>query len=149
MKKKLLVVFSVIIVLICAVLAVLQTKTNWNTDVENYGPLNMNFDEDFTSNDFSFWYEITSPKDFVVLNNISIIQGEAKITIYFNEEVIFEENFEEGEHVIETDEISGVTGDVTVDVKLSDDVKGTYSIKINTRQKRLYKLKQRIKEYFF
>lgn len=144
----------ILILIICSVVclsgfALLNRKTDWRTEMESYGSLNiMEMDEKLDSNEFYSFYNIDSKKDVIVSNNILISKGTVEFVIFMNGTLLYEKKFDVGEYTIDTEEISDAKGELAIEMKASDDVQGTYSIKVNTREKKWYHLQRQIKELF-
>jgi hypothetical protein len=139
-KKRIKGIMGFVIIILCGIIVFvyLQKKTDWYEGCEFYGALSA-----LVSDSGRYSLDVTYPTDIKVSDSFIITQGQAKVTIYINDTVIYQETYEQGVTSITTDEYPDVSGKVTADIEVSDDIEGTYSIKVISRHKKLYKWKNK------
>lgn len=141
LKKVFLVILILIILAGIIVLILMNTKTAWHNDLEMYGPLNiMVLDDGVLSNESDCWFDIEPGKDFKVAGEILVTKGSVTITYTLEDEVLSEEVYSNGNYSLESDVYLEKNGQLYILCSSSDDVEGTYSLSVFTRQSFLKKI---------
>ena len=144
MKKKWIVIVCVVIVL-AGICGYMFTKEKWQDGMEAYGDLNiMKMDQDLSANEGTDIFPVSGKSDIRINAHLLIAQGQTTVRVYFNNELIVEKTYEAGEHSENLVEISNTKGEVRIEYTSSDDVRGTYSFKVQTRQNQYRRLFRKI-----
>lgn len=144
MKKKIIILLTVVVLFALAGIY-LSGKEKWGEGMELYGALNvMQNDEQLTSNDGDAIYEVSEKKDIKVSNEFHIYKGKVSLYIYFNDKLICQKDMEEGDYVFDAEPIIGAKGVIHIKYTASDDVDGSYSVHVKTRERRWNKVINKI-----
>lgn len=148
MKKKLMICLAAV-VLLGAVGIYMAGKGKWKEEMDLFGPLNvMQQDAQLTSNDGEASYEIAEKKDIKVTNEFHIYQGTVRLTVYFQDAQICQKQMDAGDYVFDTDMVPDSKGVIHIKYNASEDVDGSYSIRVQTRERRWNRILHRITNYF-
>lgn len=151
MKKKVMVIVGIVIIAIILVIAGWKWgkgKTDWYKSAELFGPLNlMELDEELTSNDSYYAYYLNSVQDFRVEGQTTIRKGEVKIIVSMNDQYLFEQDLNSEVSQFESEIYTDQEGELQVDMIISDDADGEYTIAIYTRKMKYRRLLERIKRF--
>lgn len=149
MKKRILVIAGIIcigIILAVIVRSWLQKKDDWYNSVEGYGPLNvMELDKSAFTNNTDMTYPLDSVMDFQIKGQFTISKGEVEIIASLNGELLFMKTLNSEVQTFESDIYTDRTGEIKVDMIISDDIQGDYSVVIYTRETNLNRLIRRMK----
>jgi hypothetical protein len=136
MKKRVVIIIAVF-VLALVVVVWGNTMTDWDVDMENYGPLNvMENDEEVEKNDFKVTYDVAGDKEIQITESLKIANGNVAVEFYLDDTLILKEEYEAGEYMLDTGNMGCVSGKLKMITYASDDVEGFYTIKVASRQKK-------------
>lgn len=144
------------ILFICGGLVLISTiifigVTHWKTDWKSETSVGGSFDsnsfptkqdvaDEEADSEYKLAYSIHTPKDMVVVDHLSIRQGKVHVKICLDDEILYDQELSEGDHMIETEELPKIMGNVTVQMQEDADTQGNYSIQVRTREARLQRL---------
>ena len=144
MRKRVFVVIGFAAVLLITIFLYLCSKTSWKEEMSTYGPLNiMKLDSEATKNESTDWFHIDSEKDVKITGSISIYEGNAKVLVRHENDILFDKSYGKGNYTFETEAYEDVNGEIEVMIIATDDISGEYSVSMQTRESRLQKVKEK------
>lgn len=151
MKKKSMVIITIVIIAIIFVIVGWkwgQGKTDWYPLSGAFGPLNLyELDETLTDNDMSSTYYLDSVQDFRIDGQFTIKRGEVKIIVSMNDQYIFEQDLNSEVSRFESEIYTDQKGELRIDMILSEDVDGEFTMTIYTRETKFRRLLERIRRF--
>lgn len=126
-------------------------KGEWREAMSTFGPLNIMATDDIqkiNENNSTASFFLSGKNDFYLSGSVKVNKGTASCIITYNGVKIYENDFSEGDHQINTDVMKDKDGEIGIEILASDDVDGDYNVVIYTRESVLNHFIRRIKENF-
>ncbi len=149
-KRKILIIIGILCLLVCVFLIWAFSMTKWTEVLETYGPLNViDETENIEKNQTAAYYTVSGGKEMKVAGNVVVAEGNTDILIDCESIILVKETYKRGNYEFSSDVLKIIeASDITICCNSSDDVEGTYSIRIYTRERNINHLINVIKENF-
>lgn len=122
-----------------------NSKTDWQEEMSGEGALNL-ADLGQTQNVTKHFYNLEKGKEYKIDGTVEISQGKATIIYRVNGNIIYEKEWTQGVHSIDTVEQVGLNEELCISIVATQDVEGTYEISVSSRQSNGQRWMKKLKE---
>lgn len=122
-----------------------NSKTDWQEEMSTHGPFNIS-ELGVTQNESKAYYNLKMGKEYKMDGTVEIAEGKATVIYMVDSEVIYEREMNSGVYQLDSIECVGTGTDVCIKIIATQDVVGSYNIKISARETRGEKMLRRLRE---